>query len=122
MAASQDHKHTLYFPPFAPRPFQTHFASIMAVVWSVNPSTNAGKTERREYLGTATQSASGHPYVDYVANLASNQESILPQGTHLVGGGFWTFEIPLVIDDALINGEASSLVQLSSGICPLYHW
>jgi len=92
----------------------------MAVVWPVNPSTNAGRTERRAYPGTATQSASGHPYVDNVASLASN---ILSQGTHLVdGGSFWIFEISPDINDARINGEASSLIQLSSGIYLLYSW
>ena len=84
----------------------------MEGVWSVNPSTNAGRTDGRPYLGTPTQSASGHPYVDYAANLASNQGNILSQGTHLVGEGSWTFGIFPDINDVRINAQASSLIQL----------
>jgi len=89
----------------------------MAVVWPVNTITNADRTDGRAYFGTPTQSASGHPYFDNVANLASNQGVILSQGTHPVDGGFWTFGISSDINGARINGKASSLVQLSSGIC-----
>ena len=94
----------------------------MAFVWPVNTITNADGTDGRAYFGTPMQSASGHPYFDNVANLASNQGVILSQGTHPVDGGFWTFRISSDINDARINGEASSLVQLCSGICPLYCW
>ena len=84
----------------------------MEVVWSVNPSTNARRTDGPAYRGTPTQSASSYPYVDNVANFASNQGDILSQGTHLVGGGFWTFGFSPNINDARINAEASSLIQL----------
>lgn len=94
----------------------------MAVVWPVNLSTNAGRTDGRANLCTPIQSASGDPYVDTVANLASNQGVIFSQGMRLVDGGPWPFEISPFTDDARINEEASSLVQLSPHTCPLYCW
>jgi len=56
-------------------------------------------------------STSSHPFVGFVANLASNQGTILSQGTHVVDGGFWPFGISPDTDDARLNAEASSLVQ-----------